>query len=216
MVELISKEIAAQLDYCAVVSENMAVDTKLVPVAVSVRHAHLAQREIDILFGRNYKLTKQRDLYQPGEFAAEEAVVLVGSGLRSINSVRVLGPTRSRTQVEISRTDAIILRIDPPVRPSGCLDGAATITLVGPVGSVTLPGSCIVANRHIHISKLDAIRWQLKDNDRVSVQALHEKPTTFSDVQIRVGEKFKLIMHIDTDDANAAGIRCGEMVEIME
>jgi putative phosphotransacetylase len=213
LLELITKEIIGHL-HSRPVSGGQST-AKLLPVAVSVRHLHLAQREIDILFGENYQLTKQRDLYQPGEFAAEEIVTLVGPKLKSISNVRVLGPVRSRTQVEISRTDAITLGIDAPVRPSGKLDGSAAITLVGPIGSITLKDSCIVANRHIHINRLEAVRWGLKDNGRVEVRVSGDKPTILGDVQIRVGENFKLVMHIDTDDANAVDIRCGAAVEIV-
>lgn len=214
LIELITREVIAQLNEHSFPSGM--TKAKLVPVAVSMRHVHLAQPEIDILFGIGHRLTKLRELYQPGEFAAEEVVTLVGPKLRSIPNVRVLGPVRKRTQVEVSRTDAIILGIDAPVRPSGQLAGVETITLVGPKGSITLPESCIVANRHIHISPLEAQQWGLTDNDLVTVKVLSDKTTIFGDVQVRVGDTFKLIMHIDTDDANAADVRCGTMVEIAD
>lgn len=214
LVELITREVLAQVGgYCPPASKS---NTKLVPVQVSVRHLHLAQPEIDILFGKDYRLTKQRDLYQPGEFAAEEVVTLVGPKLRSISNVRVLGPIRNRTQVEISRTDAITLGIDAPVRPSGQLAGSAAITLVGPKGSITLPEGCIVANRHIHLSTAEARQWGLQDNEQVTGKVLSDKTTIFGGVQVRVGEKFKLVMHIDTDDANAANVQYGTMVEILD
>lgn len=212
LVELITREVLAQVCGCPASGSN----SKLVPVQVSVRHLHLAQPEMEILFGTGYSLTKQRDLYQPGEFAAEETVTLVGPKLRSIANVRVLGPTRKRTQVEISRTDAITLGINAPVRPSGQLDGSAAITLVGPKGSITLADSCIVANRHIHLSTAEARQWHLTDNERVTVKVLSYKTTIFGDVQIRVGDNSKLMMHIDTDDANAADVNCGTLVEILD
>ncbi|KLU62773.1 phosphate propanoyltransferase [Peptococcaceae bacterium CEB3] len=151
LVEYITWEVMAQLNPVpggSAAEEGRRQGAQIVPVAVSVRHIHLAQPEIDILFEPGYALYKQRDLYQPGEFAAEEVVTLVGPRLRSLGNVRVLGPVRKRTQVEISRTDAITLGLKVPVRASGQLGGAATLTLVGPQGSITLPECCIVANRH--------------------------------------------------------------------
>ncbi|CAA7601301.1 phosphate propanoyltransferase/2-acylglycerol O-acyltransferase [Acididesulfobacillus acetoxydans] len=219
LVEYIAREVLAHLNPLsggAWAVERQALAAKGVPVAVSVRHIHLAQPEIDILFGPGYALHKQRDLYQPGEFAAEEVVTLVGPRLRSLSNVRVLGPVRKRTQVEISRTDAITLGLKVPVRPSGQLKGAATLTLVGPRGSITLPECCIVANRHIHISTVQARTWGLRDDQRVSVSVRSERPAVLGDVQIRVADTFKLVMHIDTDDANAVGLTCGSTVEITD
>lgn len=221
LIDLITREVMAELkEY-----QTRAVGTrspvpanpaaKRVPVAVSARHVHLAQKEIDILFGPGYQLTKRNDLYQPGEFAANEVVTLVGPKLRSLTNVRILGPVRDRTQVEISRTDAITLGIPAPVRRSGDLAGSAPITLVGPKGSITLPEGAIIANRHIHMSPVEAEKWGLKDNDEVTVRTVKsDRPTIFGGVQVRVSPKFKLVMHIDTDDANAAGLRCDDEVEI--
>ncbi|HBT46840.1 MAG TPA: phosphate propanoyltransferase [Peptococcaceae bacterium] len=218
LVELITREILAELEARRGKTSARTAPTgtaKRVPVAVSARHVHLSQKEIDILFGPGYQLTKRNDLYQPGEFAANEVVTLVGPKLRPLTNVRVLGPVRDRTQVEISRTDAIYLGIDAPVRRSGDLAGSAPITLVGPKGSVTLPEGAIIANRHIHMSPKDAARWGLKDNDEVTVRTVNsERPTIFGGVQVRVSPKFRLVMHIDTDDANAAGLRCNDEVEI--
>ena len=219
LVELITQEVMAQLNTfhgIAGPAEGKVSSAKIVPVAVSVRHVHLAQPEIDVLFGPGYQLHKQRDLYEPGEFAAEEVVTLVGHNLRPLNNVRVLGPVRHRTQVEISRTDAITLGMDVPVRPSGQLKGAATITLVGPRGSITLPECCIIANRHIHISTANAREWGLHDDQRVMVRVWSERSAILGDVQIRVADNFKLVMHIDTDDANAVGLNCGSSVEIID
>lgn len=219
LLEMITREVLAQFgrrNLAKIESVPFPEEKKIVPVAVSVRHVHLAQAEIDILFGPGYRLTKERDLYQPGEFAAREVVTLVGPKLRSIANVRVLGPVRPRTQVEVSRTDGITLGLDIPVRPSGQLKGAAAITLVGPKGSITLPDCCIVANRHIHISTANARRWNLHDDQRVMVRVNSAKPTIMGDVQVRVGDNYKLILHIDTDDANAADLRCDMQVEIID
>ncbi|KLU62895.1 phosphate propanoyltransferase [Peptococcaceae bacterium CEB3] len=217
LVEYIAREVMAQLNPVpggSVPEEGPRPGAQIVPVAVSVRHIHLAQPEINVLFGPGYALHKQRDLYQPGEFAAEEVVTLVGPRLRSLSNVRVLGPVRKRTQVEISRTDAITLGLKVPVRPSGQLQESATLTLVGPRGSITLPECCIVANRHIHISTVQARAWGVRDDQRVSVRVQSERPAVLGDVQIRVADTFKLVMHIDTDDANAVGLTCGSTVEI--
>ncbi|MHB1653849.1 MAG: phosphate propanoyltransferase [Desulfitobacteriaceae bacterium] len=212
LVEWITREVLAQLQ----IQPLLDTQAKVVPVAVSVRHVHLAQAEIDVLFGRGYNLKKLKDLYQPGEFAAQEVVALVGPKLRSLAGVRVLGPVRARTQVEISRTDAITIGLEVPVRPSGQLKGAAAITIVGPQGSLTLPDCCIVANRHIHINTENARAWGLKDNQPVQVRVKSVKPSIMGDVQVRVGSSSKLILHIDTDDANAMDLQCGNSVEIMD
>jgi len=179
-----------------------------IPVGISVRHVHLCREDLDILYGPGYELTPLRELYQPGEFAAREVVTVVGPRLRSLADVRILAPLRKRTQVELAQTDCIVLGIRAPVRPSGQLDGAAPITLVGPKGSVTLPEAAIRANRHIHMSPQDAERFAVKDNDLVMVRVPGDRALIFENVQIRVGPKFVLQLHIDTDDANAADIQC--------
>ncbi|HHV44835.1 MAG TPA: phosphate propanoyltransferase [Firmicutes bacterium] len=186
-----------------------------IPVGVSVRHVHICQRDLEILYGPGATLHKLRDLYQPGEFAAKETVALVGPRMRSIENVRILGPMRDRTQVEVSRTDAIFLGINPPVRPSGDLAGSAGITLIGPAGALTLPEGCIVANRHVHMSTADAIRFGVKDNDLVELEVTGEKSLVFRNVQVRVKDSFRLQVHLDTDDANAAGINCGAICRIV-
>jgi putative phosphotransacetylase len=187
----------------------------LVPVGVSVRHVHLSQADLDVLYGPGYKLTKRRDLYQPGEFATDEVLALVGPKMRAIENVRVLGPLRGKSQVEVSRTDAIHLGINPPVRRSGDLKGSASLTLVGPRGSLFLKESVICANRHIHMDPVDARRLGLADDDQVKVAVFGEKALIFDNVQVRVKETFKLEMHLDTDDANAAGIKNGDKVRII-
>lgn len=191
-------------------------DPDIIPVGISVRHVHVSQADLEVLYGPGHKLTKRRDLYQEGEFAAEEVVSLVGPRMRALENVRILGPTRDRTQVEISRTDAIYLGLNPPVRQSGDLAGSAPITLVGPAGVLSLKEGCILANRHIHMSPAEARRFGVKDNDLVSVEVSGEKGLIFKHVQVRVKDTFKLQMHLDTDDANAAGITCGAEARILE
>ncbi len=128
----------------------------------------------------------------------------------------MLGPVRSSTQVEISRTDSFTLKVKPPVRPSGETAGSATVTIAGPKGVITVPECCIIANRHIHMSMADAARFGVKDGDFVTVDALGERKTRWYDVQIRANDAFRLEMHIDTDDANAAGIKNGDKVAIVK
>lgn len=190
-------------------------ETDGIPIGISVRHIHVSQGDLDVLYGPGHQLTKLRDLYQEGEFAAQEVVTLVGPKMRSLENVRILGPIRSRTQVEISRTDAIYLGLNPPVRKSGDLAGSSPITLVGPAGTLVLKEGAIVANRHIHMSPEDGRRFGVSDDDYVSVEVSGEKGLVFKHVQVRVSPKFRLQMHLDTDDANAAGITCGAKAWIL-
>ena len=151
-----------------------------------------------------------------GQYASQECVTLIGTKLRAIENVRILGPERSRSQVEVSQTDAIRLGINPPVRLSGDLDGSAPIALVGPKGVLYLKEGCIVAKRHIHMSPADADAAGVKNGDIVSVKVENERATTFNNVLIRVDSSFTLEMHIDTDEANAAEIRTGMKAEIVK
>ncbi len=189
---------------------------KTVPVGVSNRHIHLTREHLEILFGKGYELTPLKDLSQPGQYACKELLTIVGPSLRPIENVRVLGPLRKQSQVEISRTDSYVLKVKPPVRESGKLDGSAGITIIGPKGVVSLEEGCIIANRHIHMSVEEGAAFGLKDGDYVTVEADGERRTRFYDVQVRVSEAFRLEMHIDTDDANAAGIGNGAKVRIVE
>ena len=194
-------------------SEN---NDNTVPVGVSNRHIHLNREDADILFGKGYELNPLKDLSQPGQYACKETLTIVGPSLRPIENVRVLGPLRSASQVEISRTDSYTLKVKPPVRESGKLAGSAPITIIGPKGVVTLKEGCIIANRHIHMSLEDGGRFGVKDNDYVTVDAEGERRTRFFDVQVRVSDKFRLEMHLDTDDANAAALGNGSRVKIVK
>ncbi len=194
-------------------SEN---NDNTVPVGVSNRHIHLNREDADILFGKGYELNPLKDLSQPGQYACKETLTIVGPSLRPIENVRVLGPLRSASQVEISRTDSYTLKVKPPVRESGKLAGSAPITIIGPKGVVTLKEGCIIANRHIHMSLEDGERFGVKDNDYVTVDAEGERRTRFFDVQVRVSDKFRLEMHLDTDDANAAALGNGSRVRIVK
>lgn len=187
----------------------------MVPIGVSARHIHLTQEHIEILFGEGYHLTKKKEL-MGGQFAANELVTIVGLKLRAIENVRILGPVRKQSQVEISATDAIRLGIKAPIRESGNVAGSAPIALVGPYGALYLKEGCIIAKRHIHMQQKDARAAGVHDGDIVSVKADNERGTVFNNVQIRVDESFTLEMHIDTDEANAAKIATGDTVTIIK
>ena len=187
-----------------------------VPVGISNRHIHLSREHIDILFGTGYQLTPLKELSQPGQFACKEVLTIVGPSLRPIENVRVLGPERTASQVEISRTDSYTLKVKPPVRESGKIAGSASISIIGPKGIVTLKEGCIIANRHIHMSTEDGKRFGVTDNSYVTVDACSERRTRFYDVQVRVSDKFRLEMHLDTDDANAAALKNGDKVRIVD
>lgn len=187
-----------------------------VPVGISNRHIHLSREHIDILFGKDYKLNPIKDLSQPGQFACKELLTIVGPSLRPIENVRVLGPERPESQVEISRTDSYTLKVKPPVRESGKIKGSAPISIIGPKGIVTLKEGCIIANRHIHMSLEDGVKFGVKDNEYVTVDVDSERRTRFYDVQVRVHKNFRLEMHLDTDDANAAAIKNGDKVKIIK
>ncbi|MBO5347988.1 MAG: phosphate propanoyltransferase [Lachnospiraceae bacterium] len=187
----------------------------LVPVGVSNRHIHLSQEHVEALFGPGYQLTKKKEL-MGGQFACNECCTIVGLKLRAIENVRVLGPARKSTQVEISSTDARKLGINVPIRESGDVKGSAPIAIVGPKGAVYCNEGCIVAARHIHMSPADAAACGVNDGDYVSVKVENERGTTFNNVKIRVDESFTLEMHIDTDEANASEIKQGDKVVVIK
>lgn len=196
--------------------EERTLEQEGIPVGVSNRHIHLTKEDLETLFGKGYELTPMKDLSQPGQYACKELLTIIGPSLRPIENVRVLGPLRKATQVEISRTDSFVLKVKPPVRESGDIKGSAPITIVGPKGVVSIKEGCIIANRHIHMSLDEAKRYNLKDGDYVNVQVDGVRRTRFYDVQVRANEAFRLEMHIDTDDANAAGIGNGTKVLIVK
>jgi putative phosphotransacetylase len=197
------------------VKEKLKEDKKLmVPVGVSARHIHLTREHLDILFGKGYELKKFKEL-MGGQFAAEECVTIVGGKMTSIEKVRILGPLRNITQVEISKTDAVKLGTKAPLRESGNIKGSAPITIIGPKGAVALEEGCIVAKRHIHMSSEDADKYGLKDNDKVDVKISGERGGLFQDVKVRVDKSYTLEMHIDTDEANGMDIPCGSKLEVI-
>lgn len=188
---------------------------KQVPVGVSARHIHLSVEAIHSLFGAGYELKPMKELSQPGQYAAEETVAVIGPKGK-FDKVRILGPARSLTQLEVSRTDAFALGVNPPVRESGQIEGTPGIKLVGPAGELTIDAGVIVAARHIHFHTEDAERWGITNKQMLKVRVNGERPLIFEDVVARVSDHYALDMHIDTDEANAAGVKNGEMAEIIE
>ncbi|MDD7026766.1 MAG: phosphate propanoyltransferase [Lachnospiraceae bacterium] len=185
-----------------------------VPIGVSARHIHLTQEDVEKLFGEGYQLTKRSEL-MGGQFASNEQCTIVGLKLRAIENVRILGPVRSKSQVEISATDARTLGVKAPTRQSGDIAGSAPIALVGPKGAIYLKEGCIVAARHIHMPPADAEAAGVKDGDMVSVRMGDERGALLEQVKIRVDESFTLEMHIDTDEANACQVKQGDLAVII-
>ncbi len=184
-------------------------------VEVSARHVHLSKEHLEVLFGKGYELTVKKDLSQPGQYAANERVTVVGPK-RQLERVSILGPIRKATQIEISLTDARSIGISAPIRESGNIIGSAGCTLVGPVGTVELNEGVIIAKRHIHLTPTDAEKFGLKDKEVVSVKLdTEDRSTILGDVVIRVRGDFATSMHIDTDEGNAAalsGVIYGEIL----
>ena len=183
-------------------------------VETSARHIHLSQEHVDILFGAGHQLTHKKDLSQPGQFACEERVTVVGPK-KEIKNVSILGPVRKESQVELSATDARSIGLNAPVRESGVLEGSAPCKLVGPAGEVDLEYGVIVAKRHIHITPEDAAAFGVSDKEIVKVKVDTEgRSLVFDDVVVRVSPSYATAMHIDTDEANACGgCNSGEIVK---
>jgi putative phosphotransacetylase len=187
----------------------------LIPVGISGRHIHMTREILETLFGRGHQLAVYRKLSQPGEFAAEEQVTIIGPSGRAIENVRILGPVRKFTQVELSRSDGMRLGIDLPIRRTGDLKGTPGLTVVGPRGTVNLTEGAVSATRHIHMTRQDADRFGLGDGQIVRARVGGERGLVFDNVLIRVSDRFALDFHLDTDDANAAGLENGSLVEIV-
>ena len=183
-------------------------------VETSARHIHLSQEHVDILFGAGHQLTHKKDLSQPGQFACEERVTVVGPK-RELKNVSILGPVRKESQVELSATDARSIGLNAPVRESGVLEGSAPCKLVGPAGEVELAQGVIVAKRHIHITPEDAQAFGVSDKEIVKVKVDSDgRSLIFDDVVVRVSASYATAMHIDTDESNACGgATVGEIVK---
>ncbi|MFH1598075.1 MAG: phosphate propanoyltransferase [Patescibacteria group bacterium] len=175
------------------------------PIAISARHIHLCQKDLEQLFGKGYQLTKAKDLKQKGEFASKETVTLKGPK-GDLDGVRILGPVREQSQVEISKTDARRLGIVAPVRLSGNLSGSGSINMVGPKSSLDLKEGVIVAKRHIHLSEKEAKKNNIANDQIVSVKVEGDRELIFNQVVVRVSDRYQLEMHLDTDEANAADL----------
>lgn len=184
------------------------------PIALSNRHIHLSANDIETLFGQGHNLTHFKDLSQPGQCACEEKVDVVGPK-GTIKGVRVLGPARPESQLEISLADGFVLGVKAPVRDSGNVDGTPGVKLVGPKGEVEMKNGVIVAARHIHMHTEDAEKFKVVDNQRVKIRTSGERAIVFENVLVRVSPKFALEMHVDVEEGNAAGVKNGEMVELI-
>jgi putative phosphotransacetylase len=191
-------------------------DRRNLVVSVSARHVHLTDRDVETLFGAGHKLTVAKELYQDGFFAAEETVMVVGPRRRMLPTVRILGPTRKETQVELAFTDGISLGIDMPVRASGDLEGSPGCVLVGPEGVVEMKRGVIRAERHVHMSPADAAFYGVKDKDRMSLRVTSSCDAQFNNLLVRVDERVKLEVHLDTDEGNACDIDHATRVELLK
>ena len=184
-------------------------------VETSARHVHVTREHLDILFGEGYELHPKKYLSQPGQYASEERVDVVGPK-RTLTGVSILGPARKETQVELSLTDARTIGVAAPVRESGDIAGSGSCMLVGPKGQVTLTEGVIAAKRHIHMTKADAADFGVKDKDEVMVKVEDTgRSLIFDDVVVRVSDAYALAMHIDTDESNAACVKNGTMGEVI-
>lgn len=196
------------------VAQQLYDDPYAVPVGISARHVHLSKQALELLFGKGYELTKLKPLSQPGQFAANETVEIIGPK-GSIKKVRILGPERKDCQVEISASDARKLGIKAPVRASGDIDGTPGIKIKGPNGEIGISNGVIIAERHIHMSSKDAKWFGVKNGDSVMVSVPGDKGGIMGNVTVRVSDSYMLDMHIDTDDANAFAISQGQMVTLI-
>ncbi|HVJ48230.1 phosphate propanoyltransferase [Desulfitobacterium sp.] len=190
------------------------METFKVNVGISNRHIHLSPEDLETLFGAGYKLTPTKDLSQPGQFATAEQVTLVGPK-GSMEGVRILGPVRKATQIELAATDTFKLGVKPPVRDSGDLRGTPGLEVVGPKGKIQLEHGTVIAARHIHMTPEDAKKYNLKDGDHVKVAVDGPRAGVFERVLIRVSPNYALDMHVDTDEGNAFGLKNGMQLDVI-
>jgi propanediol utilization protein len=215
-IERIVRQIITQQGSVAVPSESATAGSELV-VSISARHCHLTDAHVEILFGPGHTLTPMKDLYQDGFYAAEETVMVVGPRKRTLPTVRILGPTRPFSQVELAFTDTISLGIDAPVRHSGKIEGTPGCVLVGPKGVVELPEGVIRAARHVHMNFRDAERYGVKNGDLMKLRIESPMSTTvMEDLLVRADETSKLEVHIDTDEGNACYLDGATKVELLK
>jgi propanediol utilization protein len=200
--------LAGEMQLSAAYASNLVVN-------ISARHMHMARQDLEKLFGSGAELTVYRWLYQPGEFAAEQQVTVIGPRRRMIENVRILGPLREHTQLEISATDAVALGIDAPVRPSGTIEGTPGCLVLGPKGSLEMTKGVIRAERHVHMSPADAEACGFADRRYVRLRVDSDCATTFERVLCRVDPRFLLEVHLDTDEGNACNLVNATGVELL-
>lgn len=186
-----------------------------VPVSVSARHLHLCREDLEALFGKGYELTVEKEISQPSQYAAKEKVTLI-TDKGKIENIRVLGPLRNKTQIELTKSEARTLGLNLEVRNSGDLVNTSGVTIKGPKGSIELREGVIIADRHIHMTPEDAENYGVKNGQKVSVVVNGKKGGVLSNVTIRVNPRYKLDFHIDTDDANAFLIQNGDLLELVK
>lgn len=211
LLEVITEKVIKEIK--DVKTKNISLKNREVKVGVSNRHIHLSKEHLEILFGYGYEL-KVKKYLMGDQFAAEEVVTIVGKKLRAIEKVRILGPIRGATQVEISATDSITLGLKAPVRLSGDIKNSESISIVGPKGVVKINEGCIIAKRHIHMNQEDASKMGVKEGIS-SISFKGERAGILNNVEVRIREDYHLEMHIDTDEANALNIKNGDFVEII-
>ena len=205
---MIARETIHSLGRSLPVNEMERFKSRAIPLSTSAHHVHLCQEHFDIIFGAGRSLTPRSELSQPGQYAAAETVNLIGPKGR-IEKVRILGPLRKESQVEIARTEQFRLGIDAPIRDSGDIEGTPSVTIEGDSGSVVLDKGVICAKRHIHMSPEEALSMGLRDKDVVMIKVKGVRELIFGDVLTRVDPNFRMDMHLDTDEANAAQISTG-------
>lgn len=186
-----------------------------ISVGLSNRHIHLSESDLKKLFGEDYQLTKLKDLSQPGQYAAEECVDIVGPR-GTIQKIRILGPVRKDTQIELSAGDARVVGINAPVRDSGDIDGTPGCTIIGPNGEINIDKGVIIAARHIHMTPEDAAHFGVKDKDLVNVETEGPRGVIFKNVLIRVSPSYSLEMHVDIEEGNAAGLKNGDFIKLIK
>ncbi|EHL16791.1 phosphate propanoyltransferase [Peptoanaerobacter stomatis] len=195
---------------CKRVQEKLdQIENYKIPIGVSNRHVHLCKKDLETLFGEGYELTKKSDLKQPGQFASNELVTIRGSK-GEFENVRILGPIRNKTQVEISLTDSFRLGVKAPIKESGKLEGTPGLEIIGPKGKINVDEGTIVALRHIHMTPKDARLMNVKDGDFVDVEIFGQRRAIMSKVLVRVSDSYRLEMHLDTDEANSVSIKNGD------
>lgn len=186
----------------------------VIPVEVSARHCHISKEDLENLFGNNYELEKIKQLSQPSDFACKETID-IEFGSKKIEKVRIVGPLRSQTQIEVSLTDVIGSGVFPPIKRSGDLDGSSAVTIIGPLGRKELADGLVISHRHIHCSPEEAKKYNLKNGDNVSAKVGKERSVIFENIIVRVKDDYKFCLQLDTDEGNAAGInKIGEGIMI--